>query len=402
MKKQLFPFLLFLLLPAFMFAQSYPSQEQDAYYKQRRKTSHLYYFKKVSRRTIRNYQNPFFEFRKIDDYTPYVKNDNQPYFSKYLELTFKPGSSIIDKVDERQVIRHEKKENVEAVVYESGWYENYSHGEPGVWVAYSEDYGENWEYYYTGIVQKQPLYIKGESKHPLINEQGDLQVEACLLRQMKPFMHPGPEPDFQLVKDGLLLIIDLKTLRKDTDEDGLTDIVEAKFFTDPNNRDTDGDGIPDNQDANPRCALPRTEKASAFETIINGDKRIIFRAFIEAEDGSRRDTILRGEIIPFSENPEVQFAKEDTPTVMLVTDDPDLKAIQPHNYRIIVLSEQEFLKNKKYNDKLDELFMTPMFKVDDEEDTYLIKYSQGTGGNSFLIKRTKDGWWIEIIGGWIS
>ena len=38
---------------------------------------------------------------------------------------------------------------------------------------------------------------------------------------------------------------------KDTDKDGLPDIVETRFLTDPKNSDSDGDGVPDGKDSNP-------------------------------------------------------------------------------------------------------------------------------------------------------
>lgn len=56
----------------------------------------------------------------------------------------------------------------------------------------------------------------------------------------------------------------------DTDGDGWPDIVEKVFGTDPNNRDTDGDGLKDGEDKNPLAAprpLSDTEQvlAAAFE-----------------------------------------------------------------------------------------------------------------------------------------
>lgn len=60
-------------------------------------------------------------------------------------------------------------------------------------------------------------------------------------------------------------------LRVDSDGDGLTDILEARLGTNPNNPDTDGDGLPDSQDKNPLAGkLPTTDEekilAAAFES----------------------------------------------------------------------------------------------------------------------------------------
>lgn len=45
--------------------------------------------------------------------------------------------------------------------------------------------------------------------------------------------------------------VNLSNLTKDSDQDGLPDVVEERFFTKPDDRDTDGDGIPDGKDTNP-------------------------------------------------------------------------------------------------------------------------------------------------------
>jgi len=69
-----------------------------------------------------------------------------------------------------------------------------------------------------------------------------------------------------LAGEWLRLFPDDPTLRKDTDGDGLTDLVEARLGTDPKRVDTDGDGVPDAVDPCP-CAAPRplgdTEKIIA-------------------------------------------------------------------------------------------------------------------------------------------
>ena len=46
--------------------------------------------------------------------------------------------------------------------------------------------------------------------------------------------------------------LDVDSLPLDTDQDGLPDAVESRRRTDPNNPDTDGDGVKDGDDAYPR------------------------------------------------------------------------------------------------------------------------------------------------------
>ena len=267
MKQYISLLLLILLVPALSFAQGDDSEfeeyekrfnefmeqnkssEEEAYYNNREYKEK----KPLNKEVFSNYYDDFFKFAEVNDYTPY--NDTL-YFTPYqdsvfhLELKYWESDTLIveyvGNIDKSFILKQERKGNVEAFIYKDYEFENRYFGESGIWVAYSDDNGETWSYYYTGIVQKQPLFVKWYSSYPLINEKGDLQIEACLLRQTSPFSHPIPTQSYQLAKDGLLLTLDLETLRKDSDGDGLTDIVEAKFRTDPNNADTDGDGISDN------------------------------------------------------------------------------------------------------------------------------------------------------------
>jgi hypothetical protein len=62
--------------------------------------------------------------------------------------------------------------------------------------------------------------------------------------------------------------LSLAALRKDSDGDGLPNLVEKRFGTDPNNADTDGDGVRDDRDANPlgKPAPPGLDRAQLFQT----------------------------------------------------------------------------------------------------------------------------------------
>lgn len=399
MKQYITLLVLALMVPAFSFGQEedeykYTSKEEKAYYQD----WHYKPYEPVSKEIISSYHDDFFKFVEVDGYTPYC---DTLYFTPYQDSIFRLVGwqywmtdaivvQYVGKIDKYQILKQEKKGIVEAFVYYSWKFENRSFGEEGIWVAYSEDNGETWSYYYTGIVQKQPLFVKWYSSYPLINEQGNLQIEACLLRQMSPFTHPGPKPSYQLVKDGLLLTFDLETLRKDSDGDGLTDIVESKLRTDPNNVDTDGDGVPDNLDMNPRYAPQRTEKTSVFEAIINNEGLC---GWEDEEDCE----------VPFMQTPEPHCFDDKTATVLIVTDDPNLQGIQPKMYRVIVLTTEEYENELRYfQNDLNVMHITPLFNVDGEEDTYVVSQSIGTGGTQYMVKKTPKGWKIVAISSWIS
>ena len=384
MKHYICLLLLFLLVPAFFFAQvedeindvsNYPSMEKDAYYREWRKNYKPW--KPLDENEIKAYKNAFFTWEEIAAYTPFQEGEeHQRYYYESLKSRFDACPELAAKIDKRQVVKYEIIGSVEAIVYKS--YEYFLAHEPSVYVAYSEDHGQSWTYYYTGITHCQPLCFKPQSKMPLFNKHGDLQLEACLLRQISPLIL-GHAPEYELVKDGLLLTIDLETLRKDSDGDGFTDIVEARFMTDPFNNDTDGDGVADGLDLHPRISVPRSEKTVVYEYLIQ---------------------TRFADTIPL-DVPELCYANENTRTVRIVTDNPDLQAVQPRTMRIIVLSEEEYENSSKYFVPMDSYHLSPMFKIDDEEDTYLVSVSACSGFWDCLVKKIDKGWKINVVSGGI-
>ena len=382
--------LLLLLVPVFSFGQDnkYNSKEKDEYYKNRKYKS----FEPLSKEVFSNYKDDFFGFEEIDNYAPYCDTLSytpfQDSIEKHCRYYFWHDSlrQSIGGIDRYRILRYEKQGRIEAFVYEDSKYVRKFSAEPELWVAYSSDGGESWEYYYTGIVQRQPIFVKWYSKLPLINDEGDLQREACLLRQMSSYILPFGSPGFNVPKDGLLLTLDLKTLRKDSDGDGLTDIVEARFRTDPDKADTDGDGVPDNLDLNPRFALPRTEKTVIMETVIE-DYLLNFHT----------DTLSNLQI------PEPNYATDTTETVLIVSNSPDIQSIQPKSHRIIILTEEEyeFLK-ESFDEDLPKTTITPLFKVDDIPDAFVFHIDYGMSGKNYVVVRIDKGWVLKITSSMID
>ena len=374
--------------------EEYKSKEQEKYYKK------LDYktFKPLSEKVILSYENEFFKSEDLAQYSSFSDSLYlTPYQDSVFAIMFNPANRdsmiipepvFIGDIEKSQILKYEQKGQIKAFVYVSSKYENRYFGESGIWIAYSSDKGKSWDYLYTGIVQQQPLYAKWYSDIPLIKSESELQIETCLLRQLSPFSHPGPGPTYEVVKDGLKLIFDLETLQRDSDNDGLTDIVEKKFYTNLNSKDTDNDGIPDNLDLNPRYSIPRTEKTVIFESALN-------------EETNMFDTT--GVIKSSVEIPPINKVTDTTETVLIITDSPDIQSIQPKSTRVIILSKKEYEKYVgTFRNELNKMSLTPLFKVDNEIDTYIFSRSFNTWGEEYLVKKTKNGWKIVVISSWIS
>lgn len=394
----------------------YPSSEMDRYYKMRK----FHISGLPSREDALAFNSPYCEISEIENYSPYVDsiiwrtpyNDSIWKIQRETEDYYSWPRDELAGVYKGSIIKHEKKGSLEAFIYTNGKYTNIYFADPDIWIALSKDNGVTWKHYFTGLYERQPLYPKWYSRLPLIADENNLQIEAALVYQTEQHTHPGPFPEYALAKDGIIITFDMNVIARDSDGDGLTDIVEAKFSTNPYNKDTDGDGIPDNLDLNPRQKGKRKDKTIIFETIIDREFEPVDFAELERimdlPDSLREMENLDGwkwsDIPPYK--PGAYLANDSTTrTVFIVTDDPALKAIQSKYVRVIIISSKEYMKsheNAKFKMELDKFSFSPMFKVDGRKNIYKIDCWHGTGGDDYVVQKTKNGWRIRIISSYIS
>lgn len=337
----------------------YPNKEKDDYYKKTFK----YYKEHSSNEYLDNIQ-PHYKINKLSNFTPYIDTlifpENLDSLIEYLEnhmnysLGFNP---IIFQV----------KDSIEVVLF--------SHGElPGVWIGYSKDYGNKWTYYYTGIRYTFPLLLKWYSKIPLILNENKIQIEAALFQRNKSesrFSRFGYIDS--LFIDGLIVEFDINKLSLDSDEDGLTDIVEKVINTNIHKKDTDNDGISDFYDLNPRYNLEQKPLSEIYSQIIDE------------------------ELYKIDKNELVN--KYYLETILVVTNNIDLLCVNPNNVRIIFMTENEYenYTNKNNAPELNNIMISPLFKVDNMIDSYLINTSSRLGSQKYYIHKKDNKWNLELI-----
>jgi hypothetical protein len=401
--------------------ENYTSKEQEEYYENF--WSDFSPFEPLDTALILGFQSEYFEIKESElKYEPYSSDKYSTPYSDSIYSIYRSNNydwagveiEKIGKIDKTVILKYEKKDSIEAFIYESYEYEEFSFsGEsPGIWIAYSENNGTDWDYYYTGITQQQPVFVKFYSQRPLIKEKGKLEIDACLLRQLSPFSHPIPTVSYECVKDGIYLVFDMTVIAKDSDGDGLTDIVEDKLYLDKFNKDTDGDGIPDNLDLNPRVNYPRTKKSKVYEAILNEDignknmdwaiGRLIFGGNNTIHYFTDSIETVFDLITEEGKKDRIAFM-QPTETVLIVTDDKDLMGIQPQKQRIIFITTEEYKsKATAYNSGLKRIYLSPLFKVDGKRNTYLISCSIGTGSHEYLVQKTIIGWRVRLLSTMIS
>ena len=122
------------------------------------------------------------------------------------------------------------------------------------WLLTSKDGGRSWSELYTGLRHLRPYEATPRSEVDLL-EGDEIRIEV-VVREIDEaaitfppiFMRPKRE------KGSVLLTARVQDLLRDSDGDGLTDLVERRLLIDPKNRDTDGDGIDDGSDPFPQLA----------------------------------------------------------------------------------------------------------------------------------------------------
>jgi hypothetical protein len=383
----------FILLVVFLsidsFAQrdnKYKSKEENDYYKLRTWSE----YEPIDSNKILNFNSSQIQFRELENYTKFQSiyhwsplQDSIFNIDFLTDTNYKPQN--IAGIPLTWIVKMDTTDSNGYIVYSANKYDDFVWGEQGYWIAVKKNL--EWEKYYTGLSVNTPIYFKWDSKLDLLKDKNTIQIESSLLRLVERSGHPGPGPEYELLKDGIVTEILIDSLKKDSDLDGLTDIEERKMMLNPYSADTDNDGINDYLDLNPRFKRQSNDKSSMYEFLLSQ---------MEYFHGS--DTL-----IGFDINPKVNYFADSIPTYLIVTDDPNLQSIYPIDSRLIILTQEEFKNhNERYPNTFLDITVSPMFKVNWRKNTYKISTSFMTGGETYLIKKQKKGWKIKIIMSWIS
>lgn len=146
----------------------------------------------------------------------------------------------------------------------------------GYWLHVSGDHGRQWQGpYYLGLAHQYPYVIERAARGVVFDGvRALLEVERREVDESSITL-PPIELRTKGVVERLLLDVDLSEVRRDTDGDGLTDLLEEKLLSNPSDRDTDADGIPDGRDAVPLLR----QGANALPEIVRLWERLLPRLF---------------------------------------------------------------------------------------------------------------------------
>jgi hypothetical protein len=328
-----------------------------------------------------------------------IKNENDYYDSvmKAEKTNVQDERSLIKLFDEiektkigpivkKDIVKFGNLKNNQAIVYVDDIYNDCF--ERGYWIALSNDNGKNWEQYYTGLTVNKNYYFKSNSKIPLWKNSNTLQVEAAEVKTISERILPSKSEEFAAVRDSLAIQFDLSKITLDSDNDGLTNIVEEKMLLNSNNPDTDGDGIIDSKDRNPRFKSKKTAKSILYEALM---EKYIFENNVDYQ-------------IDLSKLPKKRnYPQKYTISISIfVTDDINVKGLEFDNETLVVMTSKEYKAYKqKYPFSFAKKNFSKMFLCDNEKNVYLIKTSSCMSGGTYLIKKNDKGWEVSFRFGYI-
>lgn len=269
----------------------------------------------------------------------------------------------------------------------------------GYWLLESQDGGKTWSsLLYTGLRQYRPYELAKKSSLPMLD--GDtLRLEASVRElEEKSITLPPIRLKTKREKKDLFLQARLSELQKDSDADGLPDLVEERFLTDPKAADTDADGLSDGEDPLPHVrAVQRGEESpgarllTAFLATLKGGKGVPkgLEVGLPDEDGPQDPMRL-----PKGTTPESRYD-----ATFLEMDRGGLRGVQ-RGSRTLVLTSEELTKAQERFGSFFGLSVELLFNA--AGDQALITWSEHWRGGKYLARMQNGQWVFESLGQWMT
>ncbi|MCR9096298.1 MAG: hypothetical protein NXI30_18890 [bacterium] len=272
-------------------------------------------------------------------------------------------------------------------------------GGGGYWLSFSPDGGKRWtRRFYTGLRAHFPYVVESESEIPILaGEMVQLAVEIEEI-DTSTISFPPIGLGSKRREAGRLLTVSLEALAKDSDTDGLTDLLERALLLDPASSDSDGDGLPDAFDALPRTPY-RLEADSARADALKAAIPHLFGSGLHARvvapvsaadfDDAHIERALGSPVGEGSER-----------TLFVVGDNVDFSAISVAA-RVVVLSPEESAAIDEHTGVFYPISIG-LFILDHDERRGYLGWGGGWTGGALGFKRIFGRWTVEVLSHWMT
>jgi len=303
------------------------------------------------------------------------------------------------------IVKIGKFNNTIAILYQTESFFNAKY-----YLRISMDNGETWKNYYTGMEKNNNYFFKNNSQFPLWKDSHNLQIEADIVRMTRPLTFPHGGPEYEILKNNALVIINIDEITKDSDGDGLNDLEEKmEFFTDPLSKDTDNDGVSDLEDNNPKYKTIDNDFTKALLAALYGEYDLVDNPdsltieFIVNLKTFKEDFASQRKRYNSSSNNTKKSFLDMLQYHVMVTNDENLRRTDTLGEKIIFLTSKEFSKYAQQS--FSNLYVpvySNLFKCDDKKDTYILIHNGVSRGETYVITRIPKGWNIKVINQWIT
>ena len=264
----------------------------------------------------------------------------------------------------------------------------------GYWIHLSRDRGKSWDDpVYTGLLEYFPYVVMPTSKIQML--AGDRIKLEVVVQELDTSSITYPPVSLRSARRApdLYLEIPLASLQADRDHDGLTDIVESHLLLDPDQADSDGDGVEDGRDALPNVKNTEGLRDRDYITsILQHIFRMPERAIIEPVDrGPGIDSIALG-----------KFAIQPGPMrpILIEGNPADFAGLRPASM-VFVYSDGDLDRLRAHSPDFHALALgTPVFNR--ARDRGYVSWSLGWTGGTLRVVREGDTWRVEEISSWVT
>lgn len=247
----------------------------------------------------------------------------------------------------------------------------------GYWLLLSPNGVDSWTEVYLGLSDFRPFHAQKKSDVPLIDDKNVVRLDM----QESPLdettiTFPPIATTTNTKREHVILEAPLASLVRDSDRDGLSDLVELRMLLDPRKADTDGDGIADGDDLTPRLddRLPQTALSNMLNTFL--------------ETFTQMDAPEALIVAPGSNQAKPSRPKRDLETVIFLQGNASSLAGLKPLFRIITLSERELAAAQE---RFGEFYPMEIRIALDGSDRAYVEWNEGWRGGACRIDRDAHG-----------